>query len=141
MKRRLIPRGLHIMDSEWSHDDMVSYLLGVLRFDREYPSIHSMVAEKLGLDYRDSRDTSTGWEIESRAAEVLRRIITGEPVDLPVDYVEWVHRLSERCDFRGESRGLLEALEGRYLNPSRVGTLSGTLRCTPPATRCTPLTP
>ncbi|GAB4380795.1 cobaltochelatase subunit CobN [Methanothermobacter thermautotrophicus] len=121
MKRRLIPRGLHIMDSEWDPNDMVSYLLGVLRFDREYPSIHSMVAEKLGLDYRGSMDTATGWEIERHAAEALKRILTGKSVDLPPEYVEWVRSLSERCDFRGESRGLLEALEGRYVNPSRGG--------------------
>ncbi|MGQ9723136.1 MAG: cobaltochelatase subunit CobN, partial [Candidatus Jordarchaeum sp.] len=39
MKRRLIPYGLHIMDKIPTKDDLIDYLLGVLRIDREFPSI------------------------------------------------------------------------------------------------------
>ncbi|MDI9615529.1 cobaltochelatase subunit CobN [Methanothermobacter sp.] len=121
MKRRLIPRGLHVIDTEWSTDDLAAYLLGVLRFEREYPSIHSMVAERMGVDYSEVKDTSEGWKIEEKALEVLRDILLGRDVDLPPDYVEWVRGLSERCDFTGETESLLEALSGSYVPPGRGG--------------------
>ncbi|MGB9838753.1 cobaltochelatase subunit CobN [Methanothermobacter sp.] len=121
MKRRLIPRGLHVIDTEWNIDERAAYLLGVLRFEREYPSIHSMVAEMMGVTYSEVKDTAAGWKIEERALAVLKDILLGRDVDLPGDYVEWVRGLSERCDFTGETESLLEALSGNYVPPGRGG--------------------
>ncbi|MFB2623903.1 MULTISPECIES: cobaltochelatase subunit CobN [Methanothermobacter] len=121
MKRRLIPRGLHVIDTEWGTDDLAAYLLGVLRFEREYPSIHSMIAEGMGVNYSEVKDTAAGWKIEEKALDVLKDILLGRDVDLPPDYVEWVRGLSERCDFTGETESLLEALSGNYIPPGRGG--------------------
>jgi len=121
MKRRLIPGGLHVMNREWTEDELVSYLQGVLRFDREHPSIHSIIAERMGLDYAEVKDTSRARLIEDEAESIIRKIIRGEETELPEDYREWVMGICSRCSFTGESGAIIRALSGEYIRPSRGG--------------------
>ena len=48
LKRRLIPKGLHIMDSKLEGESLVTYLTSVIRLGREVPSLHGILAERHG---------------------------------------------------------------------------------------------
>jgi len=122
MKRRLIPYGLHIMDRKPTKEELVDYLLGVLRIDREYPSILKLVAKEEGLDWEEIKDTRIADEIETKAKETIREILDDkEPGWLPKEYGRFVRNIVEGIQKSEESENLLRALEGRYIFPARGG--------------------
>jgi len=122
MKRRLIPHGLHIMDKKPTKEELLDYLLGVLRIDREYPSILKLVAKEEGLDWEEVKDTRMADEIETKAKETIREILDDkEPRWLPKEYGAFVRNIVERIQKLKESENLLCALEGRYIFPARGG--------------------
>jgi len=122
MKRRLIPYGLHVMDRKPTREELLDYLLGVLRIDREYPSILKLVAEKEGLSWEEVKETKLADEIETRAKEIIREILDGrEPKWLPDGYGKFVRNIVENIQKSRESENLLRALEGKYIFPARGG--------------------
>jgi len=122
MKRRLIPHGLHIMDRKPVKEEMIDYLLGVLRVDREFPSILKLLAERSGQVWEEIKCSKIGEEIEKQAREVIRRIINGKaPEWLPEGYNRFVEAIIKRVEVSAESEGLLHALEGKYIFPARGG--------------------
>jgi cobaltochelatase CobN len=122
MKRRLIPHGLHIMDRKPSKEELIDYLLGVLRIDREFPSILKLLAREKESDWEKIRDTRMADEIETQAKEVIGNILSGtSPKQLPEGYKEFVGNIVKGVQGSSESESLLRALEGRYIFPSRGG--------------------
>jgi len=53
MKRRLIPKGMHVLDRVLSGEDLLSYLKAVVRFDREVPSLYRLYAGKRGVLFEE----------------------------------------------------------------------------------------
>lgn len=122
MKRRLIPYGLHIMDKKPVNEEIVDYLLGVLRIDREYPSILKLLAERKELEWEEIKDTKIANEIEEQAKEIIQRILDGlKPKELPEGYVDFVENIVENMQKSKESENILRILEGRYIFPARGG--------------------
>lgn len=122
MKRKLIPYGLHVMDRKPTKEELVEYLLGVLRIDREYPSILKLVAEKEGFSWEKVRETKLADEIETRAREVITEILDSkDPKWLPKGYGRFVRNIVENVQKSRESENLLRALEGKYIFPARGG--------------------
>ncbi|MGC8979635.1 cobaltochelatase subunit CobN, partial [Caldisericum sp.] len=78
MKKRLIPYGLHIMDRKLTEEEMIGYLLGVLRIDREFPSILKLLAKQRGLDWDKIKDLKLSDEIECYAKGVIKEIVHGK---------------------------------------------------------------
>lgn len=114
MRRRLIPHGLHVMDRIPKDEELVDYLLGVLRIEREFPSILKMVGEHENVT--DER------EIEERSKNIIRDVLTSKPpLWLPAGYAELIKDIVGRVKGSSESEGLLRALEGRYIMPARGG--------------------
>jgi len=122
MKRRLIPYGLHIMDRKLGDNELLDYLLGVLRIDREFPSILKLLANEKGFDWEEIKDTKKADEIEEHAKKVIGNIVSGmSPKWLPEGYRKLVSSIIEKVQESSESEGLLRALDGRYILPSRGG--------------------
>lgn len=122
MKRRLIPYGLHIMDRKLTEDEMIDYLLGVLRIDREFPSILKLLAKQKGLDWEKIKEAKLADEIESHAREVIGEILHNKSQEwLPERYDEFVRNIAKNIYESLESEALLRALEGRYIFPARGG--------------------
>lgn len=123
MKRRLIPYGLHVMDSKFDDAAVVDYLLGVLRMDREYPSLFRLIAEKRGLNWEEIKDTKKEEEILQEARRVIDKIIRDKkPIGwLPKGYAEFVKDIARRLDFSRESEAIIRVLNGRYIIPSAAG--------------------
>lgn len=122
LKRRLIPYGLHIMDKEWTDEQKVEYITGVLRIDREIPSILKFLAELKGLNWEEVKNTNLAEEIESQAKKLIYEILKGkQPNELPDEYIRFIRSLSEKICFSNESNSILDALEGKYIYPSCGG--------------------
>jgi cobaltochelatase CobN len=121
MKRRLIPDGLHIMNKKPKKDELNDYLLGVLRIEREYPSILQLTAENDSKDWKTVNDFQKE-KIESKARIVINEILEGKTPDwLPEGYIEVVYEIMNSIFSSSESDGLLNALDGSYIIPARGG--------------------
>jgi len=122
MKRRLIPCGLHVLDRKFTEEEIVEYLLGVLRIDREFPSILKLVSEKFGYRWEEIKDTKTGDAVEEKARNVILEIVKGKiPAWLPDGYAEFVKHIVDSVQKSAEGDALLSALDGKYILPSRGG--------------------
>jgi cobaltochelatase CobN len=122
MKRRLIPYGLHIMDKKPGKEELLDYLLGVLRIDREFPSILKLLANEEGLIWEEIKGTKMADKIEEHAKKVIGNMLSGAPPKwLPEGYKELIDNIVERVQKSSESKGLLRALEGRYILPACGG--------------------
>ena len=91
MKRRLIPDGLYIMDQKWPQKDLPGYIYGVLRHDRNYPSILKIIAKQKALDWETIKAGPDGTEVESLAEKLVLQLIENKGPDwLPEGYQEFV---------------------------------------------------
>lgn len=122
MKRRLIPMGLHVLDENLAQEQLVDYLLGVLRIDREHPSLLKLISQNKGLVWNDIKNTSLSEEIELEAKELIYKILNEEEtLNIEPEYCAYVKNLTQGLDFSRESKALLDALEGSYILPARGG--------------------
>jgi cobaltochelatase CobN len=119
MKRRLIPRGLHILDKRFSAEEVTDYLMGVLRIEREYPSLLALVARKYNLNTEDALESG---RIEQHARETLSALLEDRaPEWLPDGYQVFVKKIADNVSSFPESSNLLRALDGKYILPARGG--------------------
>ncbi|MDY6933385.1 MAG: cobaltochelatase subunit CobN [Spirochaetota bacterium] len=122
IKRRLIPFGLHIMDSRPEKDALVYYLMGVLRIEREFPSLYRLLAEEKSQKWDMIRHTAIEDKLEQEMKVVIEDIINNTPPEwLPEGYAESVKDIADRVNSSCESEGLLRALDGRYIVPACGG--------------------
>jgi len=86
MKRRIIPKGLHVLGETYTHEDIASFLSFLLRYDRgEIKSLNRIMAERRGYDYdamiHDRRAFTRDLEaIEADCSRVIRSLLQ-TPVD------------------------------------------------------------
>jgi len=126
LKRTLIPRGLHVFGTKWSFDDVVNYLTFILRYDREVPSLHRVLARARGLDYDEllRRGNSALDDIENEVRELVRQCLSAGSVDLSkypehirsdvLTILNYARGVGERMLASDEIGGLLNALNGGY---------------------------
>ncbi len=122
MKMAVIPKGLHVIGDRWCDDEIIDYLLFVLRKDGEVKSLHRLIAEERGLDY-ESIDEATFYEIESEARELLVNAMRGE-FPRKRDFkktLEYALDLAEKIRRSNEIGGILRALDGLYVEPRVAG--------------------
>lgn len=121
MKRKLIPNGLHVMDQRIRDEQLTDYLLGVLRMDREYPSLLKLQAQKEGMVY-DINDNRLMADLENKAKNVIKNILNGlNPSWTPEGYGEYVRRIADDVNDSKEAEGILHAMNGGYITPHRGG--------------------
>ncbi len=122
MKRKLIPYRLHIIDRKLNEEELIEYLLGVLRIDREYQSIFKLVSNREGIMWNEIKETEKANEIESKTKEVIKKILNNEKINwLPEGYEQFVKKIAANIQSSKESENLLNALEGKYIFPYRGG--------------------
>ncbi len=122
MKRRLIPKGLHVIDRRKSDEDLMEYLVNVLRLGRETPSLHGILAENRGRQAEDLReDVILAEEVDLQARDQITRFIGGEREALPKSTRQFAQSLCQQISGSDESGGLLNALNGGYVLPNVGG--------------------
>ncbi|NYB52117.1 MAG: magnesium chelatase subunit H [Methanobacteriaceae archaeon] len=77
MKKRLIPHGLHVLDYKPNQEQLTDYLLGVLRIERQYPSILKLVAEAIEEDETEKTQQTriNESQLEDEAKIVIKSLI------------------------------------------------------------------
>jgi len=122
IKSRLIPHGLHVMDKQYSSQELHDCLLGSLHFDREQPSLYTLCGRELGLDWQTVKNTPAGERIRKAAEQTLDALLRNNPPSwCDAAYSQYVLNLQQRFNFSAESSALLDALDGRYIFPARSG--------------------
>jgi cobaltochelatase CobN len=122
MKRRLIPRGLHIIDRRLEGESLISYVTSVLRSGREVPSLHEVLAERRGVSRKEvTEDPKLAEEIEGEVRHLVAQLLEGKRVDMPEEISRYVLQLREQINQSDESGALLNALSGRYILPNLGG--------------------
>ncbi len=122
LKRRLIPDGMYIMDMKREESELASFLFGVLRHDREFPSILKIVAGEEGFSWQEIKGTGEGDGVETTARELVLDLVRGTiPHWLPDGYGKYVEESLKAINSSREAEGLLSALDGNYIFPSRGG--------------------
>jgi cobalamin biosynthesis Mg chelatase CobN len=122
LKRRLIPKGLHVIDKKLSGEDLISYLAAIVRFDRDVPSLYRLFAEKEGFTYESlSRNPQLFAVVDNRVRFVIERWLAGDHSALPQQIADYLHQVKTNIENSRESEALLSVLEGRYLLPNLAG--------------------
>jgi cobalamin biosynthesis Mg chelatase CobN len=122
MKRRLIQKGLHVLDRQLEGEDLIAYLAVLLRFEREVPSYYRIVAEKMGYHYENlPRKPQAFAAVEREVHQAIGRWLAGEATALPPEIGRYLEGVREKIARSRESAGLLAVLEGRYLLPNLAG--------------------
>lgn len=86
MKRRIIPKGLHILGASYDQADLRSFLTFILRYDRNgCKSLNRILAEERGIDYdlalRNKRDFVRDLDEIDQIASKLAQICMDESLD------------------------------------------------------------
>jgi len=122
LKRRLIPKGLHIIDRKLEGESLVSYLASVLRLGREVPSLQGILAERHGQSQEElAKKPKLAEEIEEEAQHLVTGLLEGNQVDMPEKLNRYILELKSRIDQSDESGALFKALSGEYLLPNLGG--------------------
>lgn len=122
MKRRLIPKGLHVLDRRLAGEDLIAYLAALARFDREVPSYYRMVAERMGFSYENlAREPEAFVAVDREVHEAIGRWLAGDEAALPPEIGRYLAGVRENIARSQESAGLLSVLDGCYLLPNLAG--------------------
>ena len=122
LKRRLIPKGLHIIDQKLEGESMVSYLASVLRLGRETTSLQGILAERRGSSQEElTKEPKLAEEIEEETQQLVAGLIEGKKVDIPEETKRYILELKSRIDQSDESGALFRVLSGEYLLPNLGG--------------------
>lgn len=143
MKRAVVPKGLHVLGQRWSDEELIDYLVFVLRYDREVRSLHRLLAEARGLSYDEllekphvvvdgKRASEVIDELEGEARTFVSLVLSGRVNEaiakLPrglrsearqiADFVKDLATKVWMCDELGS---VIKALNGEYLQPRVAG--------------------
>ncbi|MGG6284585.1 magnesium chelatase subunit H [Leptolyngbya sp. AN03gr2] len=125
LKRVAIPIGLHTFGHRLQDEALIDYLTLVARYDRaETPSLPRLLAQQYGwnydqlLDSADSKVIELGEKSRSLIAEFLLGETVQEPLQPTFNYLDAIAKQIAATD---EVRSLLDALEGKYIEPGLGG--------------------
>jgi len=122
MKRRLIPKGLHVIDQKLDNECLLLYLTSVLRLGREVPSLHRVLAERRGRKPDElAKNPGLAEEVQEEAQACVTQLLNGNKVDVPEEIKHYILELRDRINRSDESGGLLHLLSGGYLLPNLGG--------------------
>ncbi|MBC7325399.1 MAG: cobaltochelatase subunit CobN, partial [Moorella sp. (in: Bacteria)] len=122
MKRRLIPKGLHVLDRQLEGEDLIAYLAALARFDREVPSYYRTVAERMGFSYESlAQEPQASAAVDREVHRAIGRWLAGDETALPPEIGRYLAGVKENIARSQESAGLLSVLDGCYLLPNLAG--------------------
>jgi len=141
-KRSIIPKGLHVLGDKPSLDDAITYLTFLSRYDRgEISSLHRLIIESEGLNYIEvlekphkmAPDGRTYAKVLSDAEEIVKEILRDYLVngstsmlrninkDEAIRALNFLKRVYERMMMSDEIGAVLDALDGRFIEPGPGG--------------------
>jgi len=141
-KRSIIPKGLHVFGDKPSLDDAIAYLTFLSRYDRgEISSLHRLIIESEGLNYIEvlekphkmAPDGRTYAKVLSDAEETVKEVLRdylangSTPTlrninkDEAIRTLNFLKEVYERMMMSDEIGAVLDALDGRFIEPGPGG--------------------
>lgn len=135
MKRSIIPKGLHVIGESPGEDASIDFATFFLRYDREHPSLHRILAKARGYDYEKllsptkAEDASVSVsrvleEIESEVRNIVKKAWYEGIYPKDKDgrcAVECAIEIAKKLDSSLEYENFFRALEGGYVEPGLGG--------------------
>jgi cobaltochelatase CobN len=146
MKKSAIPKGLNVLGKVWSDEEIVDYLLFVLKRDGDVKSLVRTLVEDWGYDYDALLSNPGGLFSGARGSEILERaekaaremielIVRGEDPERvarrfvkrkelredAIEALEYVRDLHRRVKRGDELGAIIRALDGLYVEPRVAG--------------------
>jgi cobaltochelatase CobN len=146
MKKSAIPRGLHVLGRTWSDEEIVDYLLFVLKRDGDVKSLVRTLVEDWGYNYDALLSNPGGLSGSARGSEILERaekaaremielvVRGGDPKRVARRFVkrkelrkdasealEYARDLYGRIRRSDELGAVIKALDGLYVEPRVAG--------------------
>lgn len=117
LKRSIIPKGLHILGERYSDADLRNFLLAtsMVKIGKKIAELRGEKFEE--LDIRKKKD------IEKEVERIVDSFLAGEKIDKEIESILHANLESARkfVDNSLELQNLIEALEGKYVEPSIGG--------------------
>ncbi len=142
MRRRLIPRGLHVIGERYGEEDLMNFMEMLLRYDRDgIRSLNSIVAEARGIDYRSALTNHTfieeREEIDRICSGIVRNAMNGSlesylrSINLHNTFEKEIKKalsygfdaLKRYSDNSIEIESFIRGLNGRFIEPSGGGDI------------------
>ena len=134
-KRSLIPRGLHVLGGKMGLDEKLDYLTYVARYDRGIVrSMHRVLMEAKGLSYDEALEkphrrvngetyAEVLERVEGEVRDIIRRCVLGgeKPPKGLKGEVDYLRKLASCVEGSRELEAVIDALEGRYVEPGPGG--------------------
>ncbi len=145
IKRAIIPKGLHVLGQLWSDDDIIEYLVFLLRYDREVKSLHRLLLELRKLNYDEvlekphiiingKRASKILEEIEDEVRDIVSKLVKRKLTinDIVKKYpkevrgelkevLEFIEDITNRIRSSDELKAILRVLNGEYIQPRVAG--------------------
>ena len=112
-----------MLDKQYSDQELRDCLLGTLHFDREQPSLYSLCARALDLDWQAVKNTPEGERVRDscRTGPGRNPCRAIRPPGATQPTVSTCVTCSSALISALRASALLEALDGRYIFPARAG--------------------
>ncbi|MEM1658154.1 MAG: magnesium chelatase subunit H [Candidatus Jordarchaeales archaeon] len=134
-KRSLIPRGLHVLGERMGEEEKLDYLTYVARYDRgKIRSLHRVLMEAKGLSYDEALEkphlkvngetyAELLEKVEGEVRSLIKRyVLEGEKPPAHVSgEIAYLKEVAERVDSSREIEAVLDALEGKFVEPGPGG--------------------
>jgi len=144
LKRSIVPKGLHVIGTKWSFDEIIDYLTFILRYDHDVKSLHKILAEARGFNYDEllekpssivngRRASEILKEIEEEARTLVRQVVYGKDIDILIKQyprsvreefrktLSYTHNLYIRIISSDELNAVIRALKGEHILPRVAG--------------------
>ncbi|MCQ1528365.1 magnesium chelatase subunit H [Lutispora saccharofermentans] len=127
----LIPRGLHIFGEAYDEEEAKDYAMAVAGYDRgECKSLRRIMAEEEGMDYDEvlkNNDVSALKIFDAKAKKAVEEYLSKgleKGAHSPEDSkstIKYILSMMEKTGSNNEMKGLLEVLNGKYLQAKLAG--------------------
>jgi cobaltochelatase CobN len=122
-RRTIIPKGLHVLGRAWALDDVVEFITLLLRYDREFKSLHRAFAERRGWNYDEilRRDPEKLKQLEEEVRDAVAEYLRTGRWRFDKVYKDFIDRVAQPLLANGEVEAFMNAIAGRYVEPGLAG--------------------
>jgi len=122
-RRTIIPKGLHVLGRAWSLDDVVEFITLLLRYDREFKSLHRAFAERRGWNYDEilRRNPEKLKQLEEEVRDAVAEYLRTGRWRFDKVYKDFINKVAQPLLANGEVEAFMNAIAGGYVEPGLAG--------------------
>jgi cobaltochelatase CobN len=123
--RTIIPKGLHVLGKAWALDDVVEFITLLLRYDREFKSLHRAFAERRGWNYDEilRKDPEKLKQLEEEVKDAVAEYLKTGRWRFDKIYRDFIDGIAQSLLVNREVEAFMNAIAGGYVEPGLAGDL------------------